>query len=375
MKKKRVRLTPGFRLFLKILGVILCILLGLFLFYLKEISELEKLGYSKKASQEILFSFHKDYVMNVGENKTLNAAFESKDFLEKNIDNYCKINYVNHRHLISNINRLIDVGYTNSDINIILAHGDDNSVYEFSKREKIKYLEEFFSIDFAKLENYDRYVKYSDESGEDEEDVVLYVNLDMDKEDYVDSQLVSNFSNTMLVNKHHHLKEDFVPKDLVSVPIEYASSDDIQCNKEALSAFQRMSDAAQKEGLQLVINSGYRSYQDQVEIQELYRNTYGDSYVEKYVAKPGYSEHQTGLAFDIGSRSVNVFANSKEYVWMQENAHLYGFIYRFQKKYESITGFRSEAWHYRYVGVEVATYIHEHHDMPYEEYWAMFIDK
>ena len=136
-----------------------------------------------------------------------------------------------------------------------------------------------------------------------------------------------------------------------------------------------MSGAASKEGLGLVINSCYRSYQDQIDIQELYRKTYGDSYVEKYVAKPGYSEHQTGLAFDIGSRSVNVFANSKEYVWMQEHAHEYGFIYRYQKKYESITGFRSESWHYRYVGKEIASYIHEHHDMPFEEYWAMFLDK
>ena len=81
LKKKKVKLTPGFQLFLKIIGVILCICFGLFLFYLKEIDDLKKLGYSSISSNKILFSFHKDYVMNIGENKTLNKAFESKDFM------------------------------------------------------------------------------------------------------------------------------------------------------------------------------------------------------------------------------------------------------------------------------------------------------
>ena len=360
---------------MKFIGIILCLLLGLFLFYLKEINDLTRYGYSRKAAHEILFSFHKDYVMNIGKNKTLNKAFESDDYIEDNLDTYCKIDYVNHKNLIKNINKLIEVGYNNKDINTILAHGDDKSVSEFSKRDKVKYLEEFFSIPYAKLSNYDRYVKYSDESGEDCEEVVLYVNLDMDKEDYTDSHEVLDFSYSMLVNKHHNLKEDFVPNNLISVSTDYASSDDIECNGVAYNAFKEMSEAAKKEGLGLVINSCYRSYQDQIDIEELYRKTYGDSYVEKYVAKPGYSEHQTGLAMDIGSRSVNVFANSKEYIWIQENAYKYGFIYRFQKKYEAITGFRSEAWHYRYVGKEIAKYIYEHNNMSFEEYYVMFLDR
>ena len=101
---------------------------------------------------------------------------------------------------------------------------------------------------------------------------------------------------------------------------------------------------------------------------------YGQNYVDKYVAKPGYSEHQTGLSFDIGSRKVNVFANSKEYLWMLDNAYKYGFILRFKKKYENITGFRNEPWHYRYVGKDIAKYIYEN-DMTLEEYYAVFLDK
>ena len=136
-----------------------------------------------------------------------------------------------------------------------------------------------------------------------------------------------------------------------------------------------MSDAASSEGYDIVINSAYRSYQDQLDLMDFYKNAYGQAYVDKYVAKAGFSEHQTGLAFDIGSRNTNVFAESKEYDWMLENAYKYGFINRFSKRYESITGFRSEPWHFRYVGVDIATYIHEHRDIPFEYYYVMFLDK
>ena len=321
-----------------------------------------------------MFSFHKDEVLEIGENKTLNCAFESKDFKEENINHYTKINYVKQEHLISNINKLIKIGYSDNDINIILKHGNDDEVTRFTKRDKIKYLEEFYSIDYAKLDNYDRYVNYSDETGEDEETSVLLVNLDMDKVDYEESTLVSKFSTDMLVNKHHHLNEDYKPDKLVKIDSKYASSKDLECSKVALDAYIKMSEAALAEGYEIEINSAYRSYQDQVDLADLYLKSYGQSYVDKFVAKPGYSEHQTGLAFDIGSRKVNVFLNSNEYNWMQDNAYKYGFILRFTKKGEDITGFRNEPWHYRYVGEEIAKYIHDN-NITFEEYWAMFLDK
>ena len=366
-------MKPKFRLFLKILGIIVCILLGVFLFYFKQVNDLKRFGYSEKAAKNILFSFQKDYIMSVGENTTLNAAFESEDFMEDNLDIYRKIDYVPQKHFIRNINKLIKVGYNVSDMNIIFAHGDDAAVTRFSKRKKVRYLEEFFSVDYAKLDLYDRYVKYSDDTGEDENVTVLFVNLDMDLPDYSDSKLVDKFSVDMLVNKHHHLSEDFVPDDLVTIDSEYASSDDLQCNHIALNAYKKMSEAASKEGYNIVINSAYRSYNDQVELSDLYLKSYGQEYVNKYVARPGYSEHQTGLAFDIGSRNVNVFGNSKEYQWMQDHAYEYGFIHRFTKAYEFITGFRSEPWHYRYVGVDIATYMVKN-NMSFEEYWALYLN-
>lgn len=374
MKKTKIKIKPRALKILKVLGVIVCILLGIFLFYLKQINDLKNLGYSNKASNNILFSFKKDYVMSIGKNKTLNKAFESDDYVEDNLDNYRRVKYVEHKDLIKNINKALKIGYKYNDINTIFSHGDNDSVKRFLKREKVKYLEEFFSISYAKLDNYDRYLKYADETGEDEDVTVLCVNLDLDKPDYEDAKLVEKFSINMLVNKHRYLDEKYEPNDLMTIPSEYASEDDLTSSRIAFNAFKQMSDAASKEGYGIVINSAYRSYQDQIEIAEYYKKWYGQGYVDKYVAKPGFSEHQTGLAYDVGSRSVNVFANSKEYEWMKNNAYKYGFIERFTKRYENVTGFRMEPWHYRYVGKDIAKYIHDN-NISFEEYYAVYLDK
>lgn len=373
-KVEKLKLRKPVIIVLKILGFLLCSLLVLFIIYRNQINDLKKLGYSEEASTNILFSKNKEYVMSVGENKTLNSAFESEKIIEEYLDNYVKINYVDYKDLIDNINNLIKKGYSNSDINIILKHGNNEEVKRFSNRDKVKYLEEFYLIDYAKLDYYDRYMNYSDETGEDEETTVLHVNLDMDKPAYEDAFLVEDFSIDMLVNKRRCLSESFEPDDLIKINEKYASSDDMYASRLSVNAFIEMHDAALKEGYEIVINSAYRSYQDQQDIIDLYLGVYGQKYVDNYVAKPGFSEHQTGLAFDIGSRKVNVFANSEEYKWMLENSYKYGFIYRFPKRYENITGFRSEPWHFRYVGKDIAKYIYEN-NITLEEYYAIFLDK
>ena len=358
---------------LKIVVGVFIVVFAIFIFYSSQISSLTKLGYSKAASKNILLQFKKEYVLSVGKNKTLNAAFESDDYNEKYLDQYSKITYQPHKHLIRNINTLIKKGYSNSSISMILEHGTDRDVTEFAKRDKINYLEEFLSVSYAKLCNYDRYVDYSNETGEDNETTVLAVNLDMDKGDYVDSLIVTEYSTDMLVNKHRSLPENYEPEDLVSIDEKYAADDTQEGARIAVNAFISMYKAAKQDGYDLVINSSYRSYQDQVDICDTYRELYGENYVNNYVAKPGFSEHQTGLSFDIGSKNSNIFAESEEYKWILENAHKYGFIQRFPEKYEAITGFRAEPWHYRYVGKKIATYIYEH-DISLEEYYAIFLD-
>ena len=131
------------------------------------------------------------------------------------------------------------------------------------------------------------------------------------------------------------------------------------------------------EKLELLKEPFRTAYQngDSIDYQTNPNSKIGDhSYVEKYVAKPGFSEHQTGLAIDVGSRSTNVFANSKEYKWMLDNSYKYGYIIRYEKKYEHMTLFRAEPWHYRYVGKKIAKEIHDK-NITLEEYAVRYLDK
>lgn len=372
-KKRRLKLKRPVVGFLRVLLVIFIFFVGVFCFYMYQVRSITKIGYDYEAATNILLLGKKDYIKNTNYNKTLNAAFQSKYFDEDNIDSYSKIEYQEQENLIKNINTLIQRGYSNSNISLILSHGSDSDVSEFAKREKIKYLEEFYSIKYAKLKYYDRYVKYSRETGEDEETTIVCVNLGMDNEDYVDPTKVSEFSTDMLVNKHYVLAEDFTPSDLVEFDSKYTNGEVQKGSREAVVAFSKMYEAAKSEGLGLVINSSYRSYKDQEALCAYYKELYGDGYVNRYVAFPGYSEHQTGLAFDIGSTTSNIFAQSEEYTWMLDNAYKYGFILRFTNKKMSYTGFRAEPWHYRYVGKKIAKYIYEN-NISYEEYYVQFLN-
>ena len=131
---------------------------------------------------------------------------------------------------------------------------------------------------------------------------------------------------------------------------------------------------AVKDGLTLYINSPYRSYSVQSSLYNNYGARDGFSLADTYSARPGFSEHQTGLAFDVTSKSTNfdTFAYSNEYEWLQKNAYKYGFILRYPKGKEYITGYQYESWHYRYVGVEIAKKIKEL-DLTFEEYYAYFL--
>lgn len=134
-----------------------------------------------------------------------------------------------------------------------------------------------------------------------------------------------------------------------SLPKDYGNG----LTTETNNAFLKMQAAAKEEGLNLWIRSGFRSYQDQVVVYNGWVQRDGKAVADTYSARPGYSEHQTGLAMDINSIS-NSFANTEEYRWLQENAYKYGFIMRYLEGKESVTGYIYEPWHYRYVGVELA---------------------
>ena len=133
-----------------------------------------------------------------------------------------------------------------------------------------------------------------------------------------------------------------------------------------------MFDDAKKEGLTLYVNSAYRSYNSQKEVYQEYVVSHGKD-ASKYAAMPGYSEHQTGLALDIfkPGTTTKTFENTKEAAWLAKNAHKYGFILRYPKGKENITGYAYESWHYRYVGIDIAKKIFEE-NITFEEYDAFY---
>lgn len=134
-----------------------------------------------------------------------------------------------------------------------------------------------------------------------------------------------------------------------SLPSSYGSG----LTKETLSAFEKMKSAAKKDGLTLYIASGFRSYARQKTIYNNYVSRDGRKAADTYSARAGYSEHQTGLAFDLNNVS-SAFDNTKEAKWLSSNCYKYGFILRYPKGKENETGYIYESWHFRYVGEELA---------------------
>ena len=337
-------------------------------------NRLGKLHYDKAAISSILSKGKQSYIYEVGENKTLNAAFQSKDYQEKYLKDYEEIPYQDQKDLIKNINKLLDKEYSVKEVAAIVSHGNNEEVSAFAEREKVDDVLDYMQFDYAKLENYDRYVAYQLEERDDEEDTVTFVNLNLDKEFYTDSILIEEYSETVLANKYRQLGEKYVPDDLMKIQEKYSVDEEQYLTKVAAEAFEEMAQAAEEEGYYILANSAYRSYQDQQETYDTYKEAYGQNYVDNYVALPGYSEHQTGLALDVASKTSNIFADSEEYTWMLENSYKYGFIMRYPKDKERITGYKYESWHYRYVGKEIAEYIFEH-DLTYDEYYARFLDQ
>ncbi len=171
----------------------------------------------------------------------------------------------------------------------------------------------------------------------------------------------------ILVNKEHKLPEGYRPHDLVPIDEAYNKGVMNLLRSEAATAFARLCAQASEDGIVLWNRSAYRS--DTVQ-RQLYENAVkrrGEEGAGKYTAKPGHSEHQTGLTVDINSTHPS-FGKTSEGVWLKEHAYLFGFIERYPLGKEHITGYAYEPWHYRYVGTEIATYIVEN-KLTLEEYY------
>ena len=178
----------------------------------------------------------------------------------------------------------------------------------------------------------------------------------------------------VLVNKLNRLQSNYVPHDLEQISLNYATNNKF-LRKEAKENFEKLSSDAKKIGYSIIAVSAYRDYDYQENLFNNYVKEKGENYALKCSAKAGHSEHQTGLSVDVmgSNNDYDEFEKSKEFDWMKNNSYKYGFILRYPKGKEYITGFKYEPWHYRYVGKDVASIIYTE-GITLEEYYKKYIN-
>ncbi|PLR78379.1 peptidase M15 [Bacillus sp. V3-13] len=194
--------------------------------------------------------------------------------------------------------------------------------------------------------------------------------------------IIQNPVNIMaLVNKDFALPDGYLPEGMVrpNVPFSYGAQDieKSYLRQEAATALENLFAEANRNGLKLYAVSGFRSYERQKELFDAEVSRVGEENAKQAVAVPGNSEHQTGLAMDISSQGAGLglteqFGETPEGKWLAENAHRFGFILRYPKGKEKITGYQYEPWHFRYVGEKNAAVIYEK-NLTLEEYFNIVI--
>lgn len=182
---------------------------------------------------------------------------------------------------------------------------------------------------------------------------------------------------TMLVNKQNLLRREDRPQNIVIVDqnennFHHYADPTLKpiLDARAYEDYLRLHECAKKDGFVLVVDSAYRSYEYQETILQNYIKSKGEEYAFKFVAPPGASEHQTGLAIDFSAFHNGVFDENlteEEIEWLKKHAYQFGFILRYPEGKEDITGYSYEPWHYRYVG-ELSFLLHEY-DITLEEYY------
>ena len=171
---------------------------------------------------------------------------------------------------------------------------------------------------------------------------------------------------------------DYSPPDLVDLPADMPNPNGYQLRDAAATALEDMFHAAKNEiGVQLVAQSGYRSYSVQVKAYDYYVNSLGVAGADLTSARPGYSEHQTGFAMDIldtvsgCSTDGRCFAGTAAYAWLQANAYRFGYVLRYPDGGTPVTGYEFEPWHWRWVGVPLATELHTDGIPTLEEFFGL----
>ena len=259
-------------------------------------------------------------------------------------------------------------------ISLYMFDSKDNKELD-KKLKELDYVDK--KLDYFKYINIDRYIDYRKKNPTlDIIDIVTRVNLNLDYPFYSHTT-ISNLLNrsNILVNKYIYLPSDYIPNNLEIVDNKYTDGNKLLVSDARIN-FEEMAMDAKKEDLNIRIISAYRDYNYQKNLYDNYVLKDGKDIADTYSARPGYSEHQTGLVIDLDNISLSYeqFESTDEFKWMEDNSYKYGYILRYPLDKEYITGYYYEPWHYRYVGKKIAKYIHDN-DITFDEYYVRFIEK
>lgn len=247
----------------------------------------------------------------------------------------------------------------------LLSNSDEKSVTNTVKNDN-----EFSSLEYYHKDKLERYKAYKTKNPTMSiEDIVTHVNMSIDKPFYSEDpiQVEDPEDLTVIINKIYSLPIEWAPTDLVVLDDYKGQS----ARKVAAEAFFDFRDACKKEGFTIYAHSGYRSTEFQDKIYKNMITTYGQEYTDKYVSRPGQSEHTTGLCIDISIDAIpyEEIENSPHYTWFREHLSDYGFILRYPEGKEALTGYNYESWHIRYLGKDLAKKV-EKSGLTYDEYVA-----
>lgn len=362
MKKKKKLNIKKVLLFI-ICGtiILLCIYYSMNKFNKKvsnDTEKLEKIGYSKDEINLILSDdSYIEYALDNKYDDKFTLFIKEDEFDLSKLESY--YNYMDE----------------NKDANIsdVIYLVNNNITYKYNNKLKSIISEKYYLK--TRLE---RYISYSNSFPNlSSKDIVTNVNCNLDYDYYTHVEDADTSKGILiLANKYYKLDSEY-SNNLVTMDNNYTRVAGAMLNKEAYEAFKKLSDDARNQGYTIVNQSAYRSYYSQQSIYNNYLKNNGQEWTDKWSARPGYSEHQTGLSLDVATNSTQTlddFGDTNEYKWMIENSYKYGFILRYTEKNKLQTGYGDEPWHYRYVGVDAAKTIHDE-NITFDEYYAYYVIK
>ena len=273
--------------------------------------------------------------------------------------------------------KLLNVGYNEEEIKVIKDKLSDDKIESLLKVKYNKNIVLFIKEKYFIYKNLSKYLDYKSKNKDDTfTHIVAIVTTEADVE-WLDNEKETDTSKNelMLVNRLYGLSKDYEPDDIIDVPVSISYSG-VKISKSILSNIEELISAAKDEGYIFVLSDGYRSYADQEKMFNNYKNSYGYEEADKNVARPGHSEYQTGISFQIVpyNKVFDKPRESEEYKWLKDNAYNYGFIFRYPDDKKDITLFDSYTWRLRFVGTTAASII-ESEKISFEEYYAYFVDK